>query len=89
MDSSSDISHNFSRSFAEYDSSGLEDDHTEQFHDKIEHPLTKTINSVMSYKATSNSTLKSCQNIVKIINELHRKMTFDLFNYIKHFCLHI
>lgn len=69
MDSSSDISHNFSRSFAEYDSSGLEDSNADQFHDKIEHPLTKTINVVMS-KVASNSTLKSVQNVAKLINEI-------------------
>lgn len=70
MDSSSDISHNFSRSFAEYDSSELEDDNTDQFHDKIEHPLIKTINAVMSNKVASNSTLKSAQRVAKLINKI-------------------
>lgn len=70
MDSSSDISHNFSRSFSEYNSSGLEDENSGQFDDKLEHPLTKTLNAVMSNKAASNSTLKSAQNVAKLINEL-------------------
>lgn len=70
MDRSSDTSNDFSRSFAEYDSSGLEDSSTDKFDCKLEHPMTQTINAVMSNKATSNSTLKSAQNIVKLINEI-------------------
>lgn len=70
MDNSSDISFEFSRSFAEYDSSGLEDSNIEQLYSKIENPITKTIDAVMRNKVASNSTLKSAHNVAKLINEI-------------------
>lgn len=70
MDNSSDTSRDFSRSFAEYESSGLEDSNMEPFQCKVEHPMKKTIDAVMSNKVASNLTLKSAHNIAKLINEI-------------------
>lgn len=51
MDSSSDISSEFLRSFGEYSSSGLETDCSEH---EPEHPLEKIITSVMNNKLETN-----------------------------------
>lgn len=66
MDSSSECE--FFRSFGEYDSSGLENDSTTEF--GTEHPLTKAITTVMNNKLSSNGTLTSATNVVKMLNEM-------------------
>lgn len=68
MDSSTDISSDFIRSFGEYDSSGLEIDSANEY--ESNHPLTKSIIAVMENKLKSNGTLTSAQSVVQMINEV-------------------
>lgn len=64
---STNSSNDFSRSFSEYNSSGLEDSvNTNQFLDNIEHPITKTVNEILGNKMT----LKGAQSVAKLINDI-------------------
>lgn len=71
MNNSTDTSIEFSRSFNEYNTSGLESDDGDGDNEcERNDPVTNVIKTVMENKLKSNGTLKSVQNVVEIINGL-------------------